>query len=210
VTAEDGHVYSRKSISDWIETCQQANIPIISPTTRIVMGSKLVDNIEIKRLLSTLSGLIMEYKWEPSPAKAIYSVLSCDGKEVKKYDTKDICVDNKENVVNGTDCSGSTSIIPITTPQDGVEKCPRLIPPNPMSLKNMSSLFHMLDITPSFTDKVLPNWVPPCITVIGNESSGKSTILERLLMMSIFPRGEDICTRYVLVTNCLLNCELLF
>jgi GTPase SAR1 family protein len=31
--------------------------------------------------------------------------------------------------------------------------------------------------------------------VLGQESTGKSSILERLAMMSLFPRAETICTR---------------
>jgi hypothetical protein len=31
--------------------------------------------------------------------------------------------------------------------------------------------------------------------VLGNEKSGKSTLLERLTMMPVFPKDEDICTR---------------
>lgn len=159
VTAEDGHVYSRESISDWIETCQLGDIPILSPFTRLEMGSKLVDNLEIQRLLKQFHATVKE----------------CQSQEAS------------------TPCKfqSPTKDIPSGTEKEAFDQ-----PMWPPSLKNMSSLFRMLDHTPSFTAEILPNWIPPCITVIGNESSGKSTILERLLMMSIFPRGQDICTRY--------------
>jgi hypothetical protein len=35
----------------------------------------------------------------------------------------------------------------------------------------------------------------PQLVVVGNENAGKSTLLERLCMMPIFPHDEDICTR---------------
>ena len=41
----------------------------------------------------------------------------------------------------------------------------------------------------------LEGWQPPQVVMIGDESSGKSTILERLAMMPIFPRGDDLTTR---------------
>jgi len=38
-------------------------------------------------------------------------------------------------------------------------------------------------------------WQPPALVVLGNEKSGKSTLLERLAMMPIFPKAKQICTR---------------
>ena len=38
-------------------------------------------------------------------------------------------------------------------------------------------------------------WTPPQLVTVGTEKSGKSTLLERLCMMPMFPHAEDICTR---------------
>jgi len=38
-------------------------------------------------------------------------------------------------------------------------------------------------------------WQLPMFIVLGSESAGKSTLLERVSMYSIFPRAENICTR---------------
>ena len=35
----------------------------------------------------------------------------------------------------------------------------------------------------------------PEIAVVGQESTGKSSVLERITMLPLFPRGEDIVTR---------------
>jgi hypothetical protein len=35
----------------------------------------------------------------------------------------------------------------------------------------------------------------PQIIVAGQESSGKSSVLERIAMLNFFPRSDDICTR---------------
>uniref|UniRef100_A0A7S0SIS1 Dynamin-type G domain-containing protein n=1 Tax=Mantoniella antarctica TaxID=81844 RepID=A0A7S0SIS1_9CHLO len=39
------------------------------------------------------------------------------------------------------------------------------------------------------------HWQPPQLVVIGDENSGKSSVLERLVMMPIFPRDRNFCTR---------------
>lgn len=62
-------------------------------------------------------------------------------------------------------------------------------------IRDLGEIFTKLDDLRDFLDKTLNGWSPPHIVVIGTESSGKSTVLERLSMMSIFPRAEDICTR---------------
>ena len=41
------------------------------------------------------------------------------------------------------------------------------------------------------------SWQPPQIVVMGNENSGKSTLLERIAMMPLFPTDKKICTRMV-------------
>ena len=43
--------------------------------------------------------------------------------------------------------------------------------------------------------KSLANLTPPKIVVIGDESSGKSTVLEQLMRMPLFPRKQEFCTR---------------
>ena len=40
----------------------------------------------------------------------------------------------------------------------------------------------------------LAGWQPPRVVVVGNQSEGKSAILERLCMMPLFPRSKSLCT----------------
>jgi hypothetical protein len=57
-------------------------------------------------------------------------------------------------------------------------------------------IFKELDRIPTLlTDLDLPT---PKIIVIGNESHGKSTLLERIIGLPIFPRATDLCTRCVI------------
>lgn len=59
-----------------------------------------------------------------------------------------------------------------------------------------SELFSELDKIPSLFDGL--NLRMPQIVVIGNESHGKSSLLERIIGLPIFPRNQDLCTRCVI------------
>ncbi len=53
----------------------------------------------------------------------------------------------------------------------------------------------MLNSHREILDNALSDLSPLQIVVLGQESTGKSSILERLAMMTLFPRAEIICTR---------------
>ena len=69
------------------------------------------------------------------------------------------------------------------------------------SIRELGELFEGLELL----QRVLHNagdlaatsedWQVPCFIVLGSESSGKSSLLERLSMIPIFPRDVAICTR---------------
>lgn len=63
------------------------------------------------------------------------------------------------------------------------------------SLNDLSKYFECLDPCREMLSSTLGGWTPPCIIMIGPENTGKSTILERLALMSIFPIDDGICTR---------------
>jgi len=63
------------------------------------------------------------------------------------------------------------------------------------SIHDLRKCFATLDeLRPILLDS-LKGWQPPQIVVIGQESSGKSSVLERLAMLPLFPRDANICTR---------------
>ncbi len=63
------------------------------------------------------------------------------------------------------------------------------------SLANLTVIFKKLDsFRGIFANALQQNWAPPCVIFLGVENSGKSTVLERLTMMSLFPRAEGRCT----------------
>jgi hypothetical protein len=63
------------------------------------------------------------------------------------------------------------------------------------SVKAMSPYFKDLDPIRSDLKTALGDWQPPVVIVFGAESAGKSTILERISMFPLLPKGSGICTR---------------
>ena len=63
------------------------------------------------------------------------------------------------------------------------------------SLNELSKIFRQLDSLRDTLDSCLDGWEPPQLVVVGNENTGKSTLLGRLCMFPMFPQSEDICTR---------------
>jgi GTP-binding protein EngB required for normal cell division len=61
-----------------------------------------------------------------------------------------------------------------------------------------SNIFKELDRIATLPQMDLFNLQPPKIVVIGNESHGKSTILERIVGLPIFPKNRELCTRCVI------------
>jgi hypothetical protein len=65
----------------------------------------------------------------------------------------------------------------------------------PKSLAELGAMFSLLDGLRQLLAETLDGWQPPQIVVVGQESSGKSSVLERLMMTPLLPRDENICTR---------------
>jgi hypothetical protein len=63
------------------------------------------------------------------------------------------------------------------------------------SIHQLRYVFETLDPLRDVLSAALEGWQPPQLVVIGQESSGKSSVLERLAFMPFFPRDENICTR---------------
>jgi hypothetical protein len=61
-----------------------------------------------------------------------------------------------------------------------------------------SDIYKELDRIAGLPQMDLFNLQPPKIVVIGNESHGKSTLLERIVGLPIFPKSRELCTRCVI------------
>ena len=64
----------------------------------------------------------------------------------------------------------------------------------PKSLSELGAMFSLLDGLRQLLAETLDGWQPPQIVVVGQESSGKSSVLERLMMTPLLPLDENICT----------------
>ena len=77
--------------------------------------------------------------------------------------------------------------------KDGVAERERLRQSEVLRVDALGSVFQSLDAMERVIKDV--TWEKPMFMVIGSESSGKSSLLERIAMIPIFPRGEGIVTR---------------
>jgi hypothetical protein len=57
----------------------------------------------------------------------------------------------------------------------------------PKSLAELGAMFSLLDGLRQLLAGTLDGWQPPLIVVVGQESSGKSSVLERLMMTPLLP-----------------------
>ena len=64
-----------------------------------------------------------------------------------------------------------------------------------LSIHDLGKHFECLDQCRDILQNALGGWTPPSVIMIGSENTGKSSVLERLALMSIFPRAEGLCTR---------------
>ena len=62
-------------------------------------------------------------------------------------------------------------------------------------IHDLNAIFKELDVVRELLAETLEGWCPPQLVVIGAESSGKSSLLQRLVMMPILPTAEGVCTR---------------
>ena len=62
------------------------------------------------------------------------------------------------------------------------------------SMGQLNDIFAVLDGLDDVLQEVLEDWEPPRVVVIGTQSHGKSTVLERLCMVPMFPHAEMLCT----------------
>jgi hypothetical protein len=59
----------------------------------------------------------------------------------------------------------------------------------------LSKYFETFDTLREELNRTLEGWDTPVVVVFGPQNAGKSTLLERLAMMPLFPKGDGLCTR---------------
>eukprot|EP00939_MAST-03C_sp_MAST-3C-sp1_P000548 g548.t1 len=63
------------------------------------------------------------------------------------------------------------------------------------SIQSLSAIFRTLDCLEDILNETIKGWKMPAVVVFGGQSTGKSTLLERISGLPMFPRGRDMCTK---------------
>jgi len=177
VRAQDGFFYERSNIEKYMKECKARQQPVSSPVTREPMGEALkpVDDVKaaIEQFTQERDRCCKRARGGGLPSEIAEDVVIGWGphglqREGRSVRTSDECV--RLDAVVEDERSADMS-------------------------KKMSAVFDQLDPIRSLLQDVVRDVMPPKIVVLGDESSGKSTLLEQLAMMAIFPRSESFCTR---------------
>ena len=173
VIAEDGITYEREAIKCYLAAHGEAGRACTSPIVRarqgdgfLAIGPRLEPNVQRK---AALDRVLRDYNVEDEP-----EIIEWDGQGLQQYlpDARSVALDSP------------TSLVPP--------------PVSPRAVADMThdltKMFKILDPLRAELN-TLVNLTPPKIVVIGDESSGKSTVLEQLIRMPLFPRKKTFCTR---------------
>ena len=185
VTAEDNFNYERSSIEKWILVEKKGT----SPQTGKRMGSTLQPNKDLKSAIDRYTAAHQD----ESGTERLEGVIEWPSHGLQDPETRTLSM--------GPAASGSASAGDAGDRPERPHKRPRrdwrLSTHAPVSsmAEAMSKFFLELDPMRDLLQEVLEGWTPPRIIVLGDESTGKSTILEQLANIPIFPRKRRFCTR---------------
>eukprot|EP00740_Mantoniella_antarctica_P018613 CAMPEP_0198697950 /NCGR_PEP_ID=MMETSP1468-20131203/330093_1 /TAXON_ID=1461545 /ORGANISM="Mantoniella sp, Strain CCMP1436" /LENGTH=1125 /DNA_ID=CAMNT_0044454783 /DNA_START=114 /DNA_END=3491 /DNA_ORIENTATION=+ len=171
VMAADDRVYSRGAIEGWFASQESMDREMTSPLTRAVIETELTPCLDIRNAVEEHLTRLEELRQSRADAIAQEEVDEASDRPVDAGDT-----------------------------QPGLERTSSLDPSRerePTSIQYLNKMFEKLDSVRDILKSSLSeeNWQPPQLVVIGQESSGKSSLLERLVMMPIFPRNKKFCTK---------------
>lgn len=167
VTAEDNFNYEHSAISSWLA------IQKLSPQNKKPMGPKLVPN---KKLKEAIQKFMAEMESPSSEQNQI------------TWQAHGMRASTEQRSITLEAGVAAHGVPP--------QKKPRCDSNQTVTMSNaLSKAFLELDPIRDLLSSVLDGWTPPKVVVIGDESSGKSTILEQLSMLPIFPRKKRFCTR---------------
>ena len=193
VSAEDGHTYSRLNIRRWIAQREAQGQPLISPVTRKPMGSSLMANAAVReRLYEALAQLSDLSEGEMMKEEEVVVVAE---KVVNKINDKGVDEEDKELATDGAHS--------ILGEKSGRRRRRRHRDETlkVQSMGQLNTIFSVLDGLEDVLQSVLEGWEPPRVVIIGNQSHGKSTVLERLCMVPLFPRAKSLCTSVPIKIN---------
>jgi hypothetical protein len=174
VTASDGHTYSKRSLDAYFANANQHARGIRSIFTREKMSEDYTPNPGLRRALE---------EYINNLETGVQGLEARNGGNVP--DTP------PGSPPRPSALQGSSAEAPKPNTQSSVAEAPLRFD----DLGSLRETFTKLDPLRTVLKDTLRGWEPPSVTVVGTRSAGKSTILERLAGLPLFPRDPEICTR---------------
>ena len=212
VKAEDGVTYSRAAIEEYFPKCCRGSA-ITSPITLQPIGRGLTADASIDRLLEAYHQ--QQNARRLAENRRLGPIRDCSsghGLIFLRYDTVRVCDICGKTLQEGSvmygclpcgydECltchdsraSADDSEVAPQPRQEGEQPARHIHEKG--DLTDLAQTFRQLDAVRDVLEEALDGWAPPRVVVLGMRSSGKSTLLERMTMLPIFPRGEGTCTR---------------
>eukprot|EP00439_Symbiodinium_sp_Y106_P044919 s3521_g5.t1 len=178
VVAEDGYSYERSAIEAWLQDKE------LSPQTRNLMGSVLEGNSDLKEAIDELKAVL-----ENPPSEELTITWNSPGPTPLQ---RTLVISPPAETSDSSDWEVLTPTSPAEGQTNGARQ--RAAQAQDMSY-TLSKIFRVLDPLRGLLLEALDGWTPQRMIVVGDESAGKSTILEMLAMLPIFPRKRRFCTR---------------
>lgn len=167
VIAEDGITYERTAIDRYLMANDTSPVMRSGAAGFVHIGKKLTPNIQRK---AALDRILRDFNHEDEP-----EVLEWDPQGLQEY------LPAPRSVA----LASPMTVVPPPTAS------PRAVAD---TTSDLTKMFAVLDPLRAELN-TLVSLTPPKIVVIGDESSGKSTVLEQLIRMPLFPRNKTFCTR---------------
>jgi hypothetical protein len=206
VVASDGRTYSKQALRSFMASCAERGLPVTSP-----FGDALSEKLEPD---VNMAAAVHKYRDDRATANqscCLFDLrrvtnllagrprrqeqLGSDEEVPGMFSDEDApmsaapgCIGAKRKLVAESDGRQTDQII---------AKRPRRAAGEAVkSIAELGRVFALLDGSlRGLLAATLDGWQPPQVVVVGEESSGKSSVLERLMMTPLLPRAENICTR---------------
>ena len=202
VVASDGRTYSKQALRSLMASCAERGLPVTSP-----FGDALTEKLEPDVNMAAAVHKFRENRAAANQACCLFDFrrvtnllagrqeLGSDEEVPGMLSNEDApmlavpgCIGEKRKLAAESDGRRTEQIIAKRPRQAAGEAVKSITELGRMFALLDGSLRELLAVT-------LDGWQPPLVVVVGEESSGKSSVLERLMMTPLLPRAENICTR---------------
>ena len=199
VVAEDGEIYKRAIIEKWFEDLESAGQPIISPCTSAFMGKTLVSTaVDLgdlqRKKVECVTDFMNEQKVDPVQAddEHVYSRAVIEAWYLACGQSRKVL----KSPIDGRRVTNRLVSVDLDDVLFRNKRTEMIAAYNAMtSIQDLGDIFVHLDRCKDLLRETLQGWAIPCVIVFGGEKVGKSSLIERMTMMNIFPRDHRMtCT----------------